>query len=69
MYSPLFSWEDDLRYEGELIGEAKGEAKGFNVALEVVKCLMQGMSPQQIANEYNRPVEEIEKIQRELLTV
>ena len=61
MYSPLFSWEDDLRYEYEL--------QGFNLALEVVKSLMQGMSPQQIANEYNRPVEEIEKIRQELLTV
>ena len=27
-YRPLFSREDDLRYEGELIGEARGEAKG-----------------------------------------
>ena len=27
-YRPLFSREDDLRYEGELIGEARGETKG-----------------------------------------
>jgi len=57
------------RAEGKAEGLVEGEAKGFDVALAVAKGLLRGISPIQLAAEYNRPIEEIEKIQRELLVV
>ena len=60
-------YKDFMDYDMQL--RAEGEAKGFDVALAVAKGLLRGISPVQLAAEYNRSIEDIEKIQRELLAV
>jgi len=76
-YKDILDYDTQLRAEGKvegkaeglIEGEARGEAKGFDIALAVAKGLLRGISPMQLATEYNRPIADIEKIQRELLTV
>jgi hypothetical protein len=52
--------ENWLDYDFQL--RAEGEAK----MLELAKALMRGMPPKQVATEYSRSVEEVERIGREL---
>ncbi|MCL2387663.1 MAG: PD-(D/E)XK nuclease family transposase [Defluviitaleaceae bacterium] len=55
--------------QGLAEGLTQGLAEGFDIALAVAKGLLHGISPKQLAEEYNRPLEDIEKIQRELTAV
>ena len=55
--------------EGKAKGKAEGIVEGFETALAVARGLMRGISPKQLATEYNRPIEDIEKLQQELLAV
>jgi len=69
IYKDILDYDTQLKAEGKIEGLIEGEIKGFDVALAVAKGLLRGISPMQLATEYNRPIEDIEKIQQELLTV
>ena len=76
-YKDIFDYDTQLRAEGKAEGraegraegKAEGRAEGFDIALAVAKGLLRGISPKQLAAEYHRPIEDIEKIQQELLAV
>jgi hypothetical protein len=52
--------------KGISIGEARGEARGLNLGAKLAGLLLQGVPPAKLAEDFGRPVEEIEDIKREL---